>query len=463
MQHIHISDVNGKSAVCFDTGLDSRSFARTKMSQSLTEAGYLVHSDGSHEQWKAAGVDEVNGGMRVHGPLSNGKRLDLILDEIETQPDAALQAVVSWIRAKMFLGEEQSALNPGAAFILDGDSPKQVFISPEFLSSRCLLTEGKDFDRYNCPDLSGMDAATFCAGVMLYQIFSKVHPYPSKDIFQDMRENVFLPIHFAVPDLNKKLAGLIQAALSLPNAQAASTRHFQSTSNSINILTELLETLTDSSKNIVSISSLIETLPEEEKASTEKEKQKYLFRQNTIVKARRFVARHKIALLCSVGGFIVLFFLVVSTIQNISERPTTEGMASDTVIMAYYDAFSSLDHIFMEAIVQGANKADINAAASYFAIVKTRQAYEMSDASLLIPAEEWRRDGGELPAPDVFGVTDLTITYLSGDESDLMMYRTEYQLWAPDLDHSIRRTDVITLKRDNRRNWRITEIIRTEH
>ena len=459
MQHIHISDINGKPTVCFDTGLDPRSFARTKMSQSLVEEGYLVYSDGSHDQWKAAGVDEVNGSMRVHGPLSNGKRLDLILKESAASPDAALRAVAAWIRAKMFLGEKRSAQNPGAAFILDNDALEKtdVFFAPEYLSNRCLVIEGEDFDRYNCPDLFGMDAAAFCAGVMLYQILSREHPYPSKDIFQDMRECIFLPIDFAVLDLNKKFADLIQAALLLPSEKQ------QTKGSGENILSSLLELLIDDSKDIVSVSSLKETIPEEEKEKREKGKKKYLFKQNVIVKTQRFVTRHKIALLSSVGGLIVVIVLLVSTIQNITQRPTTEGMAADTVIMAYYDAFSSLDHMFMEAIVQGAGKADINAAASYYAIVKTRQAYDISDDGLLIPAEVWRRNGGELPADNVFGVTDLAIIYLSGDESsELMMYRAEYQLWAPDLDYAIRRSDTITLKRDRKNNWRIIEILRVE-
>ncbi len=60
MQRIYLSNIEEKQAICFDTGLDPRSFARTKMSQSLIECGYIVYPDGSREVWKPSSVNEVN-------------------------------------------------------------------------------------------------------------------------------------------------------------------------------------------------------------------------------------------------------------------------------------------------------------------------------------------------------------------------------------------------------------------
>jgi len=137
-------------------------------------------------------------------------------------------------------------------------------------------------------------------------------------------------------------------------------------------------------------------------------------------------------------------------------------MMPNNVITAYYDAFSSLDHVFMEACIQGADKSDINTAVNLYAINKTRQAYELSNRNKFIPARTWKELGGELPAPNVFGVTDLSIEYMAGSEEDnMIMYRTDYLLWSPE-EYSISRSDIITLKRDKKKNWRIAEIIRTE-
>jgi hypothetical protein len=512
MRSIHISDVEGKKAVCFDTGLDPRAFARTKMSQSLIEKGYIVFPDGTHEVWKPSGVSEVNGSMRVWGPPFKGERLDLLVNEessIGTRQTprksyqaTALQAVVYWIRAKMLLGDDiHSSLNPGTAFIVCEDeqvsAPEQgkypkgsVFFAPPNLSNRCLIVEKTEseirqlvgssakqltkrerfttsdvpvLDHFNCPDLTGMDAAAFCAGVMLYKIFTNVHPYPSDvTIFQDMREGVFLPPYLAAPGLNKKLCDLIQSALLLPVERRRTGE--SGTDIIVKLLKILMETenLSAQTDGIVPVVSLFRVLPREENIRLESEKKRFYFAQNSSTRLRRFVVRNKHALIGTMLGLFFVLFIVVSTANSINRRPTTEGMAADTVIMAYYEAFSSLDHIFMEACINGASRTDINVAANFFAVNRTRQAYEQSTRSTIIPARVWRETGGELPAPNVFGVTDLTIEFLAGREEDnMLIYRANYLLWSPE-EYSISRSDTLTLRRDRRKNWRITEIIRAE-
>jgi len=461
MRRVNISNIEGKPAVCFETGLDPRSFARTKMSQSMIETGFIVHPDGTHEIWRAAGVNEENGLMRVWGPLFNGKRLDLLINESDS-PEAQ-QAALLWIRAKMFLGETHSTLNPGAAFICYEDGkelphPKgSVFFAPENLSNRCLFVEGSEIDRYNCPDLTGMEAAAFCAGVMLYMILTGVHPYPSKEIFQDMREGVFLPVNIAAPGLNEKLAGLINAALLLPVAKKRTSK------SGTDILAEILELLMNKEGKSASISSLFHELSAEKTELVEKEKKFYLFKLNYLIKANRFAVQNKHALLGSAAGLLLVFILIFSTVKSFSRRPTTEGMEAYHVIAAYYDAFSFLNHTFMEACIQGADKSDINVAVNFFAINKAREAYEGSPNQSIIPAKVWKDTGGELPSPNVFGVTDLVIEKLGGSEDEnVITYRANYLLWAPTEDYASNRSDVLTLKRDKRKNWRIIEILRTE-
>jgi hypothetical protein len=159
---------------------------------------------------------------------------------------------------------------------------------------------------------------------------------------------------------------------------------------------------------------------------------------------------------------LIVIFIAFSIIRTASLRPTTAGLTSQEVIFAYYNAFSTLDHFFMEACIQGAIKTDINAAASYYAITKMRQAYEYMTDPILFPAQEWKDNGGELPAPNVFGVTDLTVAHISGnEETRVITYRADYFLWTPN-EESINRSDVLTLRLDRRNNWRIVDISRTE-
>jgi len=472
MHNVYISDAENKPEVFFNTRLDPRSFARTKMSQSLTEQGFVVNPDGSHEIWKAAGVDEKDGFMQFWGPLFNGKRLDSLIDEAVGSGSAAqnaLNAIVLWIRSKMFLGETLSAANPAAAFISCEDGKPDllksgVFFSPEHLTSRCLFMEKPDkfpsdsdpVDPYNSPDLKDLDSSAFCAAAMLYELFSKTRPFLSGSAYQDMREGVFMPIHIAAPNLNEKLSGLIQSALMLP------VSNNKSPVRASDVLSDILKILLNNNNEIVSYSSLFSALTEEKTLQIDNERKRYLFKLNKVVKTKRFILRNRTILLIGAAVLVSVVFIMFTMMDNISQRPTTAGMYPDNVIYAYLDAFSSLDHVFMEACLDGAGKNDLNAAISITAIVRTRLAYESSMQNL-IPAQVWKENGGELPSPDVFGVTDLSISLVSGSlDEGIVTYRVAYLLWPINEDTPINRTDIMTLKPDRKKNWRITEIARTE-
>jgi len=461
-QRIHISEANNQPALCFDTGLDPRSFARTKMSQSLIDPGFIVNSDGSHETWKVTGVNEIGGFMRVFGPYVPGKRLDLLLEGIGTisqlpvLKQEALEAVVNWSKAKMYLGDTRSASNPGASFV---SKEGNVFFAPEHISSRCLFIEGNKLDSYNCPDLIGMNTTAFCTAAMLYKILTGTLPYSSDDIYQDMREGIFLPIHLAAPGLNAQLAELIQIALMLPVEKKKNAVQ----KSGIDILSGILEILTGSENKAVSVSSLFKTVSFDEVKRYENEKKNYLFRTNMILKTKRYILNNKPFLIGIAIGIAFILFILFNTVLNIKSRPTTEGMPPDAVAIAYYDAFSSLNHDFMEACIQGADSRDINAVATFYAVTKQKQAYEGGNAPAIIQAKVWKETGGQLPAPNVFGVTDLNVDHIGGEEEEgLIVYQADYDLWSPYDDFARHRSDVLTLKKDNRKRWRIIEILRTE-
>jgi len=369
-----------------------------------------------------------------------------------------MEAVINWSKAKMFLGDTRSAINPGASFV---SKEGGVFFAPEHISNRCLYIEGNEVDTYNCPDLTGMDITAFCVGVMLYKVLTGNHPYVSKDIFQDMREGVFFPVHLAAPGLNAQLSDLINAALMLPVEKKDKKNTI--TKTGIEILKGILEILSGNENKTIAISSLFET-PSPEKAKWfEKEKKIYLFNKNKILRVKRYIKNNKFLFICISIGVAFAIFILFSTVLSISNRQTTEGMSPETVVIAYYDAFSALDHQFMEACIKGANRSDINAASSYYVVLKQRQAYEGYKAASIIQAKVWKEMGGELPAPNVFGVTDLNVSHISGDEYDgLIVFRAVYNLWLPFDNYAKHVNDTLTLKLDKHKCWRIIELLRTE-
>ena len=470
MRNIENSEIEGKPALCFDTALEARSFARTKLAQNITDPGIIVYPDGSNRTWKASGVAEVNNSMKIYGPVFSGERLDSLIEAAkdetpkgEALKDSALQALVIWIRAKITLGNIHSTFAPGAAIIKNSEDsesehPKgSIYFAPETISDRCLFVEGLKTNHFTSPDLKDMEAAAFCAGTMLYEIFSGTSSHTLSDnIHQDMRDGVFLPLHLAAPGLNKNFTSLVETALLLPVPKKRSSK----TGNEI--LGDILKALVNTNGETIPSSSFFEPLSEDEKLQIAKDKERFIKRKNASVKTGRFFIQNKAVLIGAAVVVAFFVFIITNMVSSRAGRPTTKGFTSVDVINFYYDSLDDLNHINMEACISGASKADIDMAATYFAVEKVRQATEHDLNKSIISAKFWRENGGKLPAPNVFGITDFSIELLSGNEREnTTQYRVNYILWFPNDDDFLSRSDHLTLTR-KRGDWKITEINRTE-
>ncbi|MDR1252457.1 MAG: hypothetical protein LBK62_09860, partial [Treponema sp.] len=95
-------------------------------------------------------------------------------------------------------------------------------------------------------------------------------------------------------------------------------------------------------------------------------------------------------------------------------------------------AFGSLDHTLMEAcVLNKAGKGDIDLVTRYFVTTKVRQAYEYTSVAV-IAAGDWFEMGAPPLGTPIFGVTDLNITRIAGEEAgDESRYRAAYILWMP--------------------------------
>jgi hypothetical protein len=475
----------GKPALGFDTGLDSQAFAQAKIAQFITQPGLVVFPGGKTETWKAGGVIERRGPdgrptMVIWGPFFAGERLDLLLED-DAQRDKALAAVRSWLEA--CLSPEEKTINPrpGGALV----SPEgAVFFPPEGLVSRCLRAEGDEAwlrgsESYVHPDLTGKEAAAFSAAAMLYRVFAGAPPFTGRDseaLHQNIREGVFLPVNMAAPGLEKTAAALINAALAGGRKGGGE----EGRPDPALLLDKLKPPREESAPGgAAGTAVFFHSLPEGDLKKINEEAARYWKKQKTAVQARRFVIRN----MTVIAGFAAAAFAAVLIGRSIAASraslPSTAGMDSAQVVRAYYDSFGALDHQMMEAaVIQKAGKTDIEMVTNFFVISKVREAYEHIP-SPIIPAQEWRDAGSPPSAVPVFGVSDLEIEKISGDEEgEETRYRSTFILWlpvspaeegdgppaatgpedaAPSLPYPF--TDDITLIR-HKGNWRIAEIKR---
>jgi|GEM_PF-617984 len=187
-RQVFLFELDGERVMGFDTGLDSRAFARAKLAQLVTEHGLIVSPAGNGENldgkqssvelWKASGVVEYSAPgcdgeppppptMVVWGPAFEGERLDLIVNDSDRQ-DEALSAVALWLRAVLALEENSRAsipFWPCAAIVAGAGSgesgpSRRVFFAPPSLALRCLRAgeESLHFSGYEWyvhPDFGG--------------------------------------------------------------------------------------------------------------------------------------------------------------------------------------------------------------------------------------------------------------------------------------------------------------------
>jgi hypothetical protein len=457
-RRIYTFEHEGRQALGFDTGLDSRAFARARFDQFIAEPGFIVFAGGGIETWKAEGVIEAGGSMVIWGPLVAGERLDMLAADTARRDDA-LAALGRWINAWLLLaaqnGDAAALPSIPCAVII---SAAAVFFAPSNLALRCAQTEAEDArlsgkEWYVHPDLAGGEAAVFTAAALFYRILSGEPPFTAADeslLHQDMREGNFLPVRFALPGLNEQLAELIQLVLA-PAADGGGRRTEIHRDGEASLRRFLA--LVQSGESAASFSR---PLSAEERLKLTKEKEQFLKRKNITVKTRRFVTRNRTIILGCAAALIIALFTAHSIIKSRSELPTTKGMTSDQVIQSYYNAFGELDHALMEAcLAKGVGKGDVEMVINLYVISKIRQAYEGAGTA-------------ELP---VFGVTDLRVERLSGGEdANEVRCLARYTLWLPfrgenetetaGASKSVQYTDELTLARQ-KGDWRITEIKRT--
>ncbi|GHV96046.1 hypothetical protein AGMMS50293_23660 [Spirochaetia bacterium] len=486
-RRIYLFEHEGTQALGFDTGLDSRSFAQAKLAQFITGPGLIVSPAGGIEIWKASGVAEVSGNgpsMVIWGPPFAGERLDMLIAD-KARQDEALAAITHWIRARLALAASNStqgaSLLPYTALIAHGadSADGTVFFCPEQLALRCLQAEGETErisggEAYIHPDLTGMKAAAFTAGAMLYRVLTGAPPFATLDedlLHQDIRDSCFLPPRLAAPGLDEKFAALIQQALSPAAADSASGGNAgngvaggANNDDGTALLYQFLDTLQ-------SAPSLFRPLSADEQSRLIKEKEQFLNRKNLAVKTKRFVIRNTAIILGCAAALIIALLTARSIIKSRSELPSTKGMDSSQVIQSYYNAFGDLDHPLMDAcLAKGAGKNDLDMVLNLYVINRVRQAYEFNRASSLISAREWQEQGALPAEAQIFGITDLTMERISGDETtNEIRYHARYTLWFPNQDEEPRAdklpkgvhyTDELTLIR-RRGNWQIVEIKRS--
>jgi hypothetical protein len=487
--------VDDDHALVFYTGLDPRSFAQAGYKQLFSESGVVVFPDGDWGTWAPEGVAQNTREMIIWGPEFPGERLDDLINDSERQGEA-LPALACWINAAFSMEKKYASGRcdylprichwPCAAIIAgeekDGGWQEYpagaVLFLTENFSRRVMQAEGESAqpscaaqpsgaaqlecaEQFVHPDLSGFESAAFCAGAMLYRVLAGTSPFPARNVDtlrQDIREGNCIPVRLAAPGIGEGLAHAIQQALSQKKNGAKNGE----------ALLERFKEILKTNGQMHIVSAFFKPLSDNEKLQLEKEKARFIKRKRICVNARRFAARNISAIIGIAVAAVIVAIAAYGIAKSRAALPTTAGLSPAQVAQLFYTAFDSLDHQLMEAcLARGAGKNDVNMVANIFAMTKVAQTVE-NRAMQFLPARQWLEAGSTLGGIPVFGIADLNIERLSGDEDSAdAVFLASYTLWLPWPEHEDRPdentpqayyfTDELHLAKI-KGNWRITGI-----
>lgn len=493
---VYTFELNGRSVLGFDTGLNAEGFARVKLSRLITNPGSIVYPTGDIETWLPGGVTELETGsgksMIIWGPSFPGVELTVILNThnrrdlpIDVQRrDEALDAFRYWLKARITLEEnlreniEPPFNGPAGAFIVSGKKTEEpydetgadkdprlseyypagtIFFPPAQLLQRSLEAgnAAPEAESWVHPDLDGANGISFCAGTMLYRIFCGIPPFSRNNtelLRQDMREGVFIPPKLAAPGIDEEVAAVLTMAINRAPQGGKGEK--------LRPPPEFIRDLfgPPSSKPA---SSWLQHLSDDEKKQICSEKERYRRTTDAKIKTRRFMVNNAAIIALALIVFAAAMFFIQQTNRNLAELPSTSGMNPAEVAETYYNSFAALDHATMDACVSGkAGKQDINMVTSLYVVTKARQAYELNRENF-ISALRWLEEGRPETDRIVFGITDLKIRILSWDDEKASV-ESSYILWMPGEssveDHAIKDRLEFACRKGS---WRITKIVRS--
>jgi hypothetical protein len=417
------TEIGNTPVLCFDTGLKERAFAQAGLAKLVMQEGVIVKNNGTVEKWRIEGTAEKDGNMVLWGKNLIGQTLDVIL---MGEANEAFNAVRFWMKAQLLLKQAVLGIKNAVSIAPCGVvySNEALLFLPQQLVSQYIEAQGKTVEkimRYVHPDLTGKDAVVWTLACMLYRVFCKKDAFLAADmdtLYQNIRDGVFFPAHFARPGIDKRLDSLLQKTFShsTQNFPVFEDFSFLNARDGVPVIDEFIHALSD-----------------EETKNLATESAKFSKRQGRLTKMRSFFRKNRAVIFGVAAATVIAVAVVISVVQDRSNLPNTKGMAPLDVVETYYTAMGDLDHLVMTGcVLKKAGKDDIDMATELFVLSKVRQAYEIGKPSSIISAETWLQSGAQPTTDVIFGTSNLKVQPLDADPADgEVSFKAEYKLWAP--------------------------------
>ena len=451
------------SEIIFDTGLTESAFAKTRLSNLLSESGIAAFADKnfgsdmtfSFSEWKFDGVKTIGDGDDAHvylfGRFGEDEKM-LPLAEIFLRAErggeaeryaAAAASYAALCAIEEAKNENVKIENIGAGGIYVkaaagfAEKPALLFL-PQTLFDKACATGGESYAKLQGFWISKAlserrSVLSFTQAVIAYRALAKRMPYGKSDESErstDEYDKNYMRLEHVINGIDKSLAESVDAALELPartveaerkNARGSHDVHGAAeashTAEALYIANEQEEKLfplqafyaelgiaDGSLKEVPHPAALPQSEFDAKVASYYKSKKRSL-------SARRTFRRNAGTIAACFTIAVLIAFFAFSAVRDARHRPSAVGLTSFEVAEAFYEAIHTQNVELVGAMSSGkVSKRYGDIVGGIYVVNKARSAYDPKNG--IVTPEAWFASLSEENAEarrDVYGITSFTL------------------------------------------------------
>ena len=458
------------SEIIFDTGLSESAFAKTRLSNLLSESGIAAFADKkfgsdmtfSFSEWKFDGVKTIGDGDDAHVHLFGrfGEEEEMLsLAEIflraERGGEAERYAAAAASYAALCAIEEAKKENvkienigAGGIYVKTApgfaEKPALLFL-PQALFDKACATGGASYAKLQGFWISKAlserrSALSFTQAVIAYRALAKRMPYDKSDESArstDEYDKNYMKLEHVINGVDKSLAESVDAALELPSRTVEAERKNPRGSHDVHgaadtpHTAEALHTANKQEEKPFPLQAFYAELGIDDGAlkdvshpaalpqsEFDAKVASYYKTKKRSLRARRTFRRNAGTIAACFALAAVIAFFAFSAVRDARHRPSAVGLTSFEVTEAFYEAIHTQNVELVGAMSSGkVSKRYGDIVGSIYVVNKTRNAYDPKNG--IVAPETWFAFLSEENAEarrDVYGITSFT---LDGRESSL--------------------------------------------
>ena len=452
------------SEIIFDTGLSESAFAKTRLSNLLSESGIAACTDKnfgsdmtfSFSEWKFDGVKTIGDGDDAHVHLFGrfGEEEEMLsLAEIflraescgEAERYAAATASYAAVCAIEEAKKENVKIeNIGAGGIYvkaaPGFAEKPVLLFlPQALFDKACATGGASYVKLQGFWISKAlserrSALSFTQAVIAYRALAKRMPYDKSDESArstDEYDKNYMHLEHVINGVDKSLAESVDAALEFSSRTVEAERKNARGSHGVHGAAEALHRADRQKEKPFPLQAFYAELGIDDgaikevphpaalpQAEFDAKVAAYYKSKKRSLRARRTFRRNAGAIAACFALAAVIAFFAFSAVRDARRRPSAVGLTSFEVVEAFYEAIHTQNVELVGAMSLGkVSKRYGDIVGSIYVVNKARSAYDPKNG--IVAPETWFAFLSEENAEarrDVYGITSFT---LDGKESSL--------------------------------------------